>query len=146
MLSDLQTIAGELSCGYTKTKPDSTVAKQSVEFYDYDGDDEQTGEEETILHECEILQLTSNPELVILPVPLLEPRDCNEFTTQLLTVLAPAQITAVSPSNMISTMEYVYGLYTSNVSSDKVRLPLLQPPFVISGAIASVISRVSITT
>jgi hypothetical protein len=135
-------VVGSLICGYTKKPGFGASNVQASDLYDHDL--EQTTEEVSeTLHKTDIRQFaTQAGAITVIPVPLLEPRDCYAFTEEVLDKVKPSRVTTVTPGNMISTTtSNLYGLYSREIPEKERLLPLLEPPFMISGAIASIVSR-----
>lgn len=136
------TVVGSLICGYTKKPGLGPSSVQVTDLYDHDLE-QSTHEVSETLHKVDIRQYAAqSSKITVIPVPLLEPRDCYAFTMEVLDKLKPSRVTTVTPGNMISTTTSdIYGLYSPEIPKRERLLPLLEPPFMISGAIASIISR-----
>ncbi|KAA8916476.1 hypothetical protein TRICI_001339 [Trichomonascus ciferrii] len=135
-------VVGSLVCGYTK-KPGFGAASVPIDDL-YDHDLEQSTQEVTeTLHKADIRQFTTQAgRITVIAVPLLEARDCYAFTVEVLDKVKPRRVTTVTPGNMVSTTtSNLYGLYSPEIPQKERLLPLLEPPFMISGAIASIVSR-----
>jgi hypothetical protein len=135
---------GHISSGINKKqkvpKPESHV---STDLYEYDpGDVEPDSSVAHRHHETDIILLPGTTIAVVV-LPLLVPSDCYTFASEVLNVVLPTRVTVVTPCNMVSTCGNVYSLYNSSVAkTDAISgLPSLEPPFIVSGAPASLLSQ-----
>lgn len=139
-------LIGTLTSGYTKkpwlNKPAVTAASSNL-LYDHELEVSSEASSET-LHKADLKYIATpnGKDVVVLSVPLLEPRDCHAFSSKVLEKLKPGRIISLTPGNMVSTAESnLYGLYSQEIAQKDRTLPPLEPPFMISGAIASILSN-----
>lgn len=135
-------VIGSITVGFTKqTLKHDTVDMSGI--YENDPENSETAPSSETLHHIKICKLLERDrDVVVVELPVLEPRDCYSFSDQLFKCLKPAEVLVLSPSN-IDTVQGgpLFGLYTSFVDDTEVELPVLRPPAVIVGAPASILGK-----
>jgi hypothetical protein len=133
---------GTITVGFTK-KPVAQSTANTLEIYENEPEVVKGPIEET-LHTVEVRKVVGK-DIVIIVLPVLEPRDCYSFSEELFSQLKPSRVVILSASNFDSVKGGpLFGLYTSRVDDSDVKLPVLKPPAVIVGASASVLSKCEI--
>lgn len=137
-------LVGEIETGTTKTPikhEHSMHVGTSSEFYEFDDSNDQNQNEKVdqVLVRSK-LRYNSKQRLLIacLNAPL-ESRDCFEFAKEIITKFQPSNVRLFCCTDMNSTMQDLY-LLTAN-EQNNTGLPLLPPPFMLRGVIASIMSQ-----
>lgn len=137
---------GMLECGYIVFVED-TDKNNEENAAGGNEDDENENEHESLVPgrssqsvSVEISQLKE--DTMVVSVPFVEPFVCYEAAHQTLKSLTPSRVVLLSPVNTIPTSGPVYQLSNSQYSKlgKKSEIPLLEPPFMITGLGASFMS------